>query len=170
MGLRHRNLRTTVFMINKPIITLVASRVSGVANGTVTVPLDAGGSAYAGLQNYDSLLVLINVTAAGTATGTVNIYLQDSWDGGATWDDVVSSAQLTLGGSTGTQRYVVQARIATTATQGSAVSNGALTAASARQGPFGDRIRIRETVAGASGSPVGATYSISLVPCRSANE
>jgi hypothetical protein len=165
-------------MINKAVINLVTGRVSAVANGTRTVSLDGGGEVYAGLQNYDSILVLINVTAAGSATGTVNIYIQDSWDGGATWDDMVSSAQLTLGTTTGTQRYWVQARIApathttttsTLSTQGSAVSNAALAASSARVGPFGDRLRVRETIAGASGSPAGATYTITIIPCRSEN-
>lgn len=167
-------------MINKAVIPLVAGRVSGITNGTTTVPLLADNKAdfLAGLQNYDSLLILINVTAAGTATGTVNIYIQDSWDNGTTWDDLVSSAQLTLGTTTGTQRYWIQGRIApavhttttsTLSTQGSAVSNGALAASSARVGPFGDRLRVRETVASISGSPVGATYSITIIPCRSEN-
>lgn len=165
-------------MQNKPVITLVSGRVSAVANGTRTVPLEGNLEVFAGLQDYDSLLVLINVTAAGTATGTVNIRIQDSWDGGTTWDDMVSSAQLTLGTTTGTQRFWVQGRIApathttttsTLSTQGSAVSTDALTAASARVGPFGDRVRVRETIAGASGSPVGATYTITIIPCRSEN-
>lgn len=165
-------------MINKPVITLVANRVSGIAAATTTVPLDTGGTVFAGLHNYDSLLVLINVTAPGTATGTVNIYLQDSWDGGTTWDDLVSSAQLTLGTTTGTQRYWIQGRIApathttttsTLSTQGSAAAAETLTASSARVGPFGDRLRIREKVAGSSGSPVGATYTITIIPCRSEN-
>lgn len=168
-------------MQNKPVITLVTDRVAHVVNGTVTVPLDnaaGAGEVFAGLQNYDSLLVLINVTAGGTATGTINIRIQDSWDGGTTWDDMVSSAQLTLGGAAGKQRFWVQGRIApathttttsTLSTQGSAPSVDALAASSARVGPFGDRIRIRETMAGASGSPVGATYTITVIPCRSEN-
>lgn len=166
-------------MQNRPVITLVSGRVSGVSNGTTTVPINGTqDTEFAGLQNYDSLLFLINVTAAGTATGTVNIRIQDSWDGGTSWDDIVSSLQLTLGSTTGTQRFVVQGQIAaatittatsTALTMGSAVVNGTLAAGSARQGPFGDRIRIRETIAGASGSPVGATYSIHMIPKRSEN-
>lgn len=158
-------------MIQNPVINLVNGRVSGVAATTVTVPLTAAsnGDVFGGLQNYDSLLVLINVTAAGTATGTINIWVQDSWDGGTSWDDMVASANITLGTTTGTQRFIVQGRIATTATQGSAVSNGALTAATVRGGPFGDRIRVREKCTSPSGSPVGCTYSIAVIPCRSEN-
>lgn len=165
--------------VQKAVIPLVAARTSGITNGTTTVPLgDTKDNAFAGLQNYDSILFLINVTAAGTATGTVNIYIQDSWDGGTTWDDMVSSAQLTLGTTTGTQRYWVQGQIApathttttsTLSTQGSAVSNGALAASSARVGPFGDRIRVREVVAGIGGTPAGCTYSITAIVCRSEN-
>lgn len=160
-------------MIHTPVIKLVTGRVSEITDGTVTVP----GSEYGGLQNYDSLLILINVTAAGTATGTVNIRIQDSWDGGTSWDDIVSSLQLTLGSTTGTQRFVVQGNIAaatittatsTALTMGSAVVSN-LAAGSARQGPFGDRIRVRETVASTSGTPVGATYSITVIPKRSEN-
>ena len=160
-------------MIHTPVIKLVTSRVSEITDGTVTVP----GSEYGGLQNYDSLLILINVTAAGTASGTVNIRIQDSWDGGTSWDDIVSSLQLTLGSTTGTQRFVVQGNIAaatittatsTALTMGSAVVSN-LAAGSARQGPFGDRIRVRETVASTSGTPVGATYTITVIPKRSEN-
>lgn len=159
-------------MINQAVVPLVTDRVSGITDATVTVPMNSsigGGTVFAGLQNYDSLIFLINVTAAGTATGTVNIYIQDSWDGGTTWDDMVSSAQLTLGTTTGTQRFVIQGRIATTITQATAVSVAALSAGTVRSGPFGDRVRIREKVAGTSGSPAGATYTITMIPCRSEN-
>lgn len=159
-------------MINQAVVPLVTGRVSGITDATVTVPMNSsigGGTVFAGLQNYDSLIFLINVTAAGTATGTVNIYIQDSWDGGTTWDDMVSSAQLTLGTTTGTQRFVIQGRIASTITQATAVSVAALSAGTVRGGPFGDRIRIREKVAGTSGSPAGATYTITMIPCRSEN-
>jgi len=159
-------------MINQAVVPLVTDRISGITDATVTVPMNSsigGGTVFAGLQNYDSLLFLINVTAAGTATGTVNIYIQDSWDGGTTWDDMVSSVQLTLGTTTGTQRFAIQGRIATSITQGTAVSNAALAAGTVRSGPFGERIRIREKVAGTSGSPVGATYTITMTPCRSEN-
>lgn len=159
-------------MINQAVVPLVTGRVSGITDATVTVPMNSsigGGTVFAGLQNYDSLIFLINVTAAGTATGTVNIYIQDSWDGGTTWDDMVSSVQLTLGTTTGTQRFVIQGRIASTITQATAVSVAALSAGTVRGGPFGDRIRIREKVAGTSGSPAGATYTITMIPCRSEN-
>jgi hypothetical protein len=54
----------------------------------------------------------------------------------------------------------------TNITQGSAVSVEALAAGSARQGPFGPRLRVREKVSGASGSPVGPTYTITCTMRR----
>lgn len=163
----------------QPVVTLVSDRVAATTDGTTTVNLtNTKSPVLGGLQCYDSLIFLINVTAAGTATGTVNLYIQDSWDGGTTWDDLVSSLQLTLGTTTGAQRFVVQGRIAaatittatsTALTMGSAPTQETLAAGSARQGPFGDRIRVREKVAGASGNPVGCTYTITVIPCRSEN-
>lgn len=150
-------------MQNTAVIRLIQDRVSSVTDGSAVI------AEYGGLQNYDSLLVLINVTAAGTATGQVNLYVQDTWDGGTSWDDMAASGNISLGTTTGTQRFVIQGRIATTITQGTAVSNGALTAGTVRSGPFGDRIRILEKVGSTGGTPVGCTYSVTIIPCRSEN-
>lgn len=150
-------------MNNPVVITLAAAQVSAIADGTTTRAI------YSGLEHYDALLVLIRVSAAGTATGTVNLYLQDSWDNGTSWDDVLASSNITLGSTTGTQRFVIQGRIATSITQASAVSNTALAAGTVRSGPFGDRVRLQEKVASASGSPVGCTYTVTLIPLRGSN-
>lgn len=150
-------------MIHAPVIFLANGRVSRVANGNGEV------IRWSGLHNFDAFTVLINVTSAGVVAGTLTLYLQDSWDGGTTWDDVVASTAITLGTTTGTQRYVVQGRIATTITQGSAVSNLALSAGTVRQGPFGDRLRLVEKLESAAGSPIGATYTVTIIPCRSEN-
>lgn len=160
----------------KPVITLVDDHVAAVsADAAFDVQLADGSYQFVGLQNYNSLTFLINVTDNGTATGTVNIRILDSWDGGTTWDTLVSSLQLTLGTTDGKQRYTVQGQVvsatittatSTTMTQGSAPTE-ALAAGSARQGPFGDRIKIVETTAGTGGTPVGATYSIHMIPNRS---
>lgn len=157
-------------MINAQQITLVSGRVSGVTNTTVTVPLVDGVTSFAGLGNYQSLIFLINFTAGGTATGTVNLYIEDSLDGGTTWSDMVSSVQFVLGAAASKQLFIIQGQIATTITQGAAPAVETLAAGTVRSGPFGDRIRIREKVAGTAGTPVGCTYSISLIPNRSANE
>jgi hypothetical protein len=148
-------------------ITIQPSQVSGVAATTLTrntVLLPPIG--------FEQMDILINITAAGTATGTLQIWLEDSVDGGTTWDDLVSSLTYALGAGATTQRFMVSgaavAATVTTAastniTQGSAVTQESLAAGSARQGPWGDRIRVREKITGPSGSPVGATYTITAV-------
>lgn len=151
------------------VIKLVNSRTSEVADGSNVVPLDVpgGGLFFGGLENHESLLFIIDVENSGGMTGQVNLFIQDSWCLGEHWDDVVASANITLGTTSGVQRFVVQGRIATTITQASANSDGSLSAGTVRQGPFGDRIRVLEEVSGASGTPVGCVYSIYMVPCRS---
>ena len=150
-------------MNNPVVIPLVSDQVSAIADGTTTRAI------YSGLEHYDALLVLIRVSAAGTATGTINLYLQDSWDGGTTWDDVLASSNITLGSTTGVQRFVIQGRIATSITQASAASNAALSAGTVRSGPFGDRVRLQEKVSSASGTPAGCTYHVTLIPLRGTN-
>lgn len=150
-------------MIHSPVIVLAENRVSIVANGTEV------SAHWEGLHNFDSMLVLINVTDPGVATGTLNLFIQDSWDRGTTWDDLIASTAITLGTTVGVQRYVIQGRIATTITQGSAPSELALSAGTTRQGPFGDRFRLVEKLSGVMGTPTGATYTVTLIPCRSEN-
>lgn len=138
-------------------VTLQPSQVAGVAATTVTRTTTLG------LEVCNSLDIIVNVTATGTATGTLQIYLEDSADGGITWDDLVSSNTFAFGAAVITQRFFVNGFIATTATQGSANAIETLAAGTVRSGPFGGTIRIREKVSGPSGSPVGPTYSVSAV-------
>lgn len=121
------------------------------------------------VTNYGGIEVLVNITAGGTATGTLQLFLEDSPDGGVTWDDLVSSNTFAFGAAAITQRFFISATLipsvitvatATNLTQGSVAAVETLTAGSARQGPYGDRIRVREKVSGPSGSPVGPTYTI----------
>lgn len=148
------------------LVTLQASQVSGVANATTTRTITTG------LDGFVDADILINIAAGSGATGTLQLYLQDSADGGTTWDDLVSSLTFSFGGSAVTQRFKVSGRItpatittatATNITQGSAAAVESLAAGSARQGPFGNRIRVREKVSSASGSPTGVTYTITAV-------
>ena len=138
-------------------ITLQASQVSAIINGTTTRMTTAG------VEAYRDLAILINITAGGAATGTLQIFLQDSWDGGTTWDDLVASNTFAFGAAIITQRFVISGRLVTTLTQGSAVSNGVLAAGTVRNGPWGDRIRVQEVVSGIAGGPTGVTYVISCV-------
>lgn len=150
------------------LVTLQPSQVSGIAATTLTrntVILNATG-------DYASASILINITAAGTATGTLQLWIQDSCDGGTTWDDLVSSNTFAFGAALTTQRFFVNGLLipstiatatSTNVTQGSAVATDTMAAATARQGPWCDRLRVREKVTGPAGSPVGATYTITAV-------
>lgn len=59
--------------------------------------------------------------------------------------------------------FFVQGALATTSTQGAAAAAETLAAGTARQGPFCDRVRVREKVSGVAGSPTGVTYTINAV-------
>lgn len=141
-------------------ILLQPSQVSGIAATTVTRATTTG------LDAYTDLDILINITAGGTATGTLQIWLEDSADGGTTWDDLVSSNTFALGAAAITQHFFVAGKIATSGTQGAAAQQETLAAGTVRAGPFGNQIRVREKLSGPSGSPVGATYTITAVVKR----
>lgn len=149
-------------------VTIQPSQVSGVAATTVT-----RNQVTLGQSTYNSADILLNITAGGTATGTLSIFLEDSVDGGTTWDDLCSSLTFALGAAAVTQRFFISAygtapaTITTAAltniTQGSAAAIETMAAGSCRQGPIGSLIRVREKIATPSGSPVGATYTITAV-------
>lgn len=138
-------------------ITLNSSQVSGIANATTTRTTTTG------LGKYTSIFILIRFTNAGAATGTLQLFLQDSVDGGTTWDDLVASNTFAFGAALTNQNFAIQGQVATSKTPGSAAQVEALAAGQTRQGPFGDRIRVREVVSGVSGSPTGVTYVITAV-------
>ena len=148
------------------VLTLAPSTVSGITATTVTVNQAA---IPPGTKQLD---ILWNITAGGTATGTLQIWLEDSADGGTTWDDLCSTLTFSLGAAAARQRFFVSSDIVsqtittaapTVTTQGSANQVEAMAAGSCRQGPFGDRIRVREKLTGPAGSPVGSTYTITAV-------
>jgi len=138
-------------------ITLQASQVAGNANATTTRTITTG------LGKYTTALILVNVTAGGAATGVLQIYLQDSVDGGTTWNDLISSPTFAFGAAGTTMVFTLNANIASTIAAGTAQAIETMPASQSRTGPWGDRIRIREKVSGVSGSPTGPTYTISAV-------
>lgn len=149
-----------VLQAGSGIITLQASQTSGVTNTTTSRTTTTG------LDPYNDLDILINITGAGAATGVLQLFLQDSADGGTTWDDLVASNTFTFGAGVTTQRFKISGRLATSILQGSAAAIETLAAGNVRYGPFGDRIRVREKVSGVSGSPTGVTYTITAVATR----
>jgi hypothetical protein len=139
------------------IVTLQASQVSGVSNATTTRTTTTG------LGPYIDATILINITAGGTATGTLQLFLEDSCDSGTTWQDWIADATFTFGGAVASRIYYIGGRLPPTAAQGASPAVETLAAQTVRQGPFCDRIRVRERVSLTAGSPVGATYTITGV-------
>lgn len=150
-----------VLLLSTPVwaqqgITIQAAQLSAVANGTVTRNQVV-------LPNCNVMDVLVKFTTTGTATGSVGLFLEDSADGGTTWDDLISSNLFVLGSAVSSQHFFLNGLIASTATSGAAPAVETLAAGTTRQGPFGDRLRVREVFSLASGSPVGTIYTITAV-------
>jgi hypothetical protein len=139
------------------VVTLQASQVSGVANATTSRTTTTG------LGPYSDASILINITAGGTATGTLQLFLEDSCDSGTTWNDWIADATFTFGSAVTSRIYYIAGKQPPTAAQGATPAVETLAAQTTRQGPFCDRVRVREKVSGVGGSPVGATYVISGV-------
>lgn len=135
-------------------------RTSAIANGN-TVLFERQ------LDVDQGINLTIKYLATGAATGTVQFFLQDSNDGGLTWDDVVASKTFAFGtaivtATNETERYLVALSIDTGITQGSVVSSLALSAGTVRKGPLGGRIRLVERITGVSGTPTGCQYSYAM--------
>lgn len=151
-------IQVAALTVSATTLAIQASQTSAVVNGTTTRTTTTG------LAIYKSLNFLLNITGAGAVTGVMQIFCEDSQDGGTTWDDLWSSNTFTFGASVTTQRFFVQGAIVPSFTSGSAQAIEALTAGTTRQGPFGDRVRIREVISGVSGGPTGATYRVDAIP------
>jgi hypothetical protein len=73
-------------MLRQPIKTLYSKTVTATSNGTDTFVID--------VNDFDALIAKIAVpTLAGS--GTLDVYLQTSFDGGSNWVDVVHFTQIT---------------------------------------------------------------------------
>jgi hypothetical protein len=149
-----------------PQILVQPPITAAIVNGTITrkqnVPV--------GDDKYENLNFLLNFTAGGTATGSVQIFVQDSSDGGVTWDDLVSFNLFVFGSAPAAQRAIVAGSIAPSTqtaggalaavVEGSAPAQETLAAGSVRHGPFGNLLQVREKVTLIAGGPVGPTYTI----------
>jgi len=114
------------------------------------------------VEASEGLRLDITMITTGAITGTVQWFLQDSCDGGQTWDDVLASNTFAFGAGLTTQRFSVALAVAFAGTQGGAVSNLALAAGTVRLGPLGSKIRIVERITLIAGSPVAPQYRIGL--------
>lgn len=140
-------------------VVLVPARAALIVNGTTTVnTIVLGTTSGLGLGS-----ILLNISTTGTATGTLQLFIEDSSDGGVTWDDVVASNTFAFGAAAITQRFFLTSDLLTTATQGGVAAVETLAAGTVRSGPYGDRLRVREKITAIGGSPVGPTYTLTAV-------
>jgi hypothetical protein len=115
------------------------------------------------LDDYVALDVAAEIT--GGQNGTLDVYLQTSTDGGASWFDAVHFAQATAGASAKYSRAPLSQATATTApvTVGKGLTP-ALGAGVVVNGAFGDRCRL-VMVAG-SGTTQGGSVIVRLSAAR----
>lgn len=134
---------------------------SPAAPGTTPVTLATG------VAKWDKMR--LDVTLRGATGGTLDVYIQDSWDEGVTWNDVAHFTQLAGGAS------AASASVAPSDGAGAIVAIGigtaaapgvALAANTAVNGRWGDRLRV-VFVAG-SGTSAGAAQTLTLHAWRSA--
>lgn len=114
------------------------------AKATVVTNQVSAAGALTGLQLYDSIVILLNVTAAATEAGdTLDVYVDTSLDGGTTWINVVHFPQVL--GNGGAKKYTAvlapQGGQSATATDVSADA----AANTVRAGILGDQLRARYT-------------------------
>lgn len=125
-------------MAASPFLLPLASRAAGVqaigSTGPVTEPVGT-------LIHRVQLMVLQLVVTAGT--GTLNVYVQHSLDGGTTWDDFISFTQIAA--STG-QVIAQWDRDSVSASAVHAKADGTLAAGTVINGPTGDDWRLKWTI------------------------
>lgn len=126
-----------------PLLESAARTASGTSD---TVKLDPG---------IKALFFLLDVTALATDAGdTLNVYIQESPDGGTTWNDIISFAQCLGAGSAANQLAIINTNggteggltwydlVGSTAQLG-ATKDGSLPAGNVRQGPVAPYLRAK---------------------------
>lgn len=133
------------------------SKPDSVALWATTTRASAGndiGSQFDGLNCYESLTIVAELV--GATNGTLDVYVQDSPDGGTTWYDYAHFTQLAAGASAVKYSYVpsLNDQITTIGKGASPV----LASGAVRGGKWFDSMRVF-VVAGASTS-VGAAITV----------
>jgi hypothetical protein len=125
--------------------------VSGTRTTSGSLALDTAFPLIPKLSRVVSAVFELSITAAAAAAGdTLNVYVQHSVDGGATWDDFVSFTQAL--GNGGPQRFIAQwTRDVVPNNPLHAGSDGAL-AAGVNQGAIGSDWRAKWVIAGSTPS------------------
>lgn len=97
------------------------------------------------LRDVRSLAAQLHVTAAATDAGDIlAVWLQTSYDGGAKWHDVGRFADVL--GNGGAVERIMRLTCDAVTTAEEAQQDAAVAAGTVRNGPIGDRLRLKWTV------------------------
>lgn len=108
---------------------------------------------------YKEAVFTLDVTAAATDAGdTLDVYLDTSFDNGATFVNIGHFTQ--LAGNGGAKRYIMAFKSAPIAASNSVLATSDQAAAAALQIGFGTRFRYRATEANASTADSSYTFSL----------
>lgn len=111
-------------------------------------------------DNYSEMQAVLDVTAAATDAGdTLDVYLDTSFDGGATFVNIGHFTQVL--GNGGAKTYIMAFKAAPIAASNSVAATANQSAAAALQIGFGDRFRYRTTLVDADAN-ASFTYSLKL--------
>jgi hypothetical protein len=133
--------------------TILVEATDGSATSGVTVGVNAYRAATFQLTVSDKTF------DGGT---TLNVYIQRSVDGGTTWDDLVSFAQMT-NSAVGDGAYIAEVNGVPVASLVDRVTtDGTLSANTLRSTPLGERLRVKYTWANVAGTD---TVTIKVTGC-----
>ncbi len=125
------------------------------------------GTATPGLQTYDAIKGRVTIT--GVTGGTLNIYVQQSWDAGVTWDDCAAFTQAAAAAAATTYDFsiVLDSTIRTIKSGTLATAVPVLTAGTICAGPWAPLLRLVATT-GAS-TTLGNTTDLYLFAWQSSD-
>jgi len=142
-------------------ITHGLGATDSVAIGTLTDTSPAGASTIAagaatltGLSAYENLTVFADIT--GGSGGTLNVFVQTSWDGGTTWTDWIAFPQASAGAALAT--YKAHGALTGLVTTVGKALTPALAAGNVAGGYWGNMARLVYMTG--SGNSAGATQTV----------
>lgn len=137
------------------ITTLRASSARTIAAGATV-----SGEAVKLQENYEQLVVTLDVTIAATAAGdTLDVFIDTSFDGGTTWVNIGKFTQVL--GNGGAKKFLMSFKSNPIASSNVVPIGTDQTAGNALQIGFGDRIRYRDALTDATTQDASFTYSVS---------
>jgi hypothetical protein len=133
-----------------------------ISDTSPAAPGTAAGDTIQGLEDVDTITII--ATLAGATGGTLDVYLQTSFDGGTVWVDMAHFPQLAAAAASSVRvwqlcRNVVHSTLATVGS-GTVAAPGVALAANTVVNCWGDRIRAVYVAGG--GTTLGAAVDIKL--------